>query len=75
MNDLSRLSKEDLRRILDETEEHIGEIRAELALREQRDQHEAIDSLELHLEQAQVNWSEVKAFFQQVLAELRGKSK
>ncbi|WP_274427271.1 hypothetical protein [Chelativorans sp. YIM 93263] len=75
MNDLSRLSKEDLKRVLDETEGHIGEIRAELERREQSDQHEAVDSLELHLEQAQVNWTEVKAFFQQVLAELRGKSK
>ncbi|MDZ5696770.1 MULTISPECIES: hypothetical protein [Phyllobacteriaceae] len=75
MNDLSRLSKEDLKGILDETEEHIGEIRAELERREQRDQHEAIDSLELYLEQGQINWTEVKAFFQQVLTELRGKSK
>lgn len=75
MNDLSRLSREDLRKMMDETEEHIREIRAELEQREQRDQHEAVDALELHLEQAQVNWSDVKSFFQQVLAELRGGSK
>jgi vacuolar-type H+-ATPase subunit E/Vma4 len=75
MNDLSRLSREDLKKILDETDEHIGKIRAELEQREQREQHEAIDSLELHFERSQVNWMEVKAFFQQVLAELKGKPK
>lgn len=72
MNELSHLSKEDLRKILDETEGHIAEIRAELEQRERREQHEAIDSLELHLERSQVDWSKVRAFFQQVLAELRG---
>lgn len=75
MNDLSRMSKDDLRKILDEAEGHIGEIRAELERREQHDQHEAIDALEIHLDRAKVNWTEVKAFFQQVLAELRGGSK
>lgn len=75
MNDFHRLSKEDLRNILDETEGHIAEIREELERREQREQHEAIDALEVQFERAQINWVEVKAFFQQVLNELRGKSR
>jgi hypothetical protein len=75
MNELSRLSKEDLRIILDETEGHISEIRQELERRERREQHEAIEELELQFERAKVNWSEVRAFFQQVLDELRGRDR
>ncbi len=75
MNELSRLSKEDLEKILDETEGHIAEIREELNRRKEREQHEAIESLELQFERAKIDWTEVKAFFQQVLAELRGKAK
>ena len=75
MTDFSRLSKEDLEKILDDAEAHIAEIRVELNQREQQEQHAAVEALELHMERAQVNWHEVKAFFQQVLAELRGGSK
>lgn len=75
MNEFSRLSKDDLRKILDETEGQISEIREELEHREEREQHEAIDELELQFERAKVNWSEVKSFFQQVLDELRGKGR
>lgn len=71
MNDLRRMSKEDLERMMQETETCIQDIRAELERRQQQAQHEAIDSLELHLERAQVNWRDVKEFFQQVLNELR----
>lgn len=72
MNELSRLSTEDLRKILDETQEQIEEIRAELEQRERQKQHQAVETLELQLERAQIDWSAVRAFFQQVLAELRG---
>jgi len=75
MDDLSRLSKEELQAILDETEQHIADIRSELKHREEREQHQAVDALELHLERSKVNWGEVKAFFQQVLAELRSGSR
>lgn len=75
MNEFSRLSKDDLKKILDETEGQISEIREELERRKEREQHEAIDDLELQFERATVNWSEVKSFFQLVLDELRGKAR
>lgn len=74
MTNLSRMTKQELKDILDDTEADIANIREELERREQREQHEAIDALELHLERSQVDWGEVKAFFQQVLTELRGKN-
>lgn len=73
-NDLSRMSKAELASILDETEEQISEIRAELERREQQEQHEAVDDLELPVTRTAVDWSQVRAFFQQVLEELRGGS-
>ncbi|MDR5859683.1 hypothetical protein FZZ93_10465 [Halomonas eurihalina] len=71
MNDLNRMSNEDLERMIGEAESCIQEIRAEMERRQQQTQHEAIDSLELYLEQADVGWSDVRKFFQQVLQELR----
>ena len=73
-DDLSRMSRAELASILDEAEEQISEIRADLERREQEEQHKAIDELELPVTRTAVDWSEVKAFFQQVLEELRGGS-
>lgn len=73
-NDLSGISKAELARILDEAEGHISEIRTELERREAKEQHEAIDALELPVTRTAVDWSQVKAFFQQVLDELRSGS-
>lgn len=74
-NDLSGMSKAELRTILDEAEEQISEIRAELERREEQAQHQAIDELAFPVTRTAVDWSEVKAFFQQVLEELRGGGK
>lgn len=71
-NDLSGLSKAELTQVLDEAEAHIAEIRAELASRESAEQKAAIDGLELPLTRTSVDWGHVKAFFLQVLDELRG---
>lgn len=73
-NDLSGLSKTQLTTILDEAEAQISQIRTELERREEQEQHEAIDEIELSVTRTAVDWSEVKAFFQQVLEELRGGS-
>ncbi|MEN2980169.1 hypothetical protein P7L78_14695 [Tistrella bauzanensis] len=72
--DLSRMSKDQLASVLDEAEAQIAEIRAELAHRQQAEQHQAIDALEMPPMRTGVHWDEVKAFFQQVLDELRSGS-
>jgi hypothetical protein len=69
MNDLQKTSTADLEAMIRETEECLGDIRAELERRRENAQHDAIDALDLN--EARVNWSDVKAFFQTVLQELR----
>lgn len=69
MNDLRKMSTADLEAMIQETQECLGDIRAELERRRQTAQHNAIDNLDLN--EAKVNWADVKAFFQTVLQELR----
>lgn len=73
--DLSGMSKAELIRFLDEAEEQINEIRNEIERRKQDTQREAIEELSLPHTRRAVDWHEVKAFFQQVLDEVRGNSK
>lgn len=64
---------ERLEEVLADTERTIAELRAELAAARRREaQHEAVEQLEEHLAAATVRWADVRAFFQQVLDELRG---
>jgi hypothetical protein len=71
MNDWQKTSTEELEQMIRETEQCLGDIRLELERRRQQAQHEAIDKLEVYLRESEVNWSDVKAFFQSVLQELR----
>lgn len=74
-NDLSGMSPDALVKILDETQEQIVEIRAELQRRKEQEQHAAIDRLELSAVHTGIEWRQVKAFFVQVLEELRREGK
>lgn len=71
MSNLERMSKDELKAILNETEQQIHDIRAELALREADQQHEKVESIELGEDWTPVKWDQVRSFFQTVLAELR----
>ncbi|MFN7003849.1 MAG: hypothetical protein ACK4NW_10525 [Roseinatronobacter sp.] len=68
---LNGMSKDQLREVLDEAEEAIAEIRAELAERTEAEQHRAIDVIEFPATRTAVDWAEVRAFFKQVLDDLR----
>lgn len=68
---LARMSKEDLVKILDETERQIDDIRAELDARELPAQHQAIDEVELPEPLTVVDWDAVWQFFRHVLEDLR----
>ncbi|MEB3734999.1 hypothetical protein ULF88_14855 [Halopseudomonas pachastrellae] len=63
MTDLEQLSTQELKAILDETEQRIHEIRAELEEREADTQHTLVESIELSPEWTPVKWGQVKAFF------------
>lgn len=71
MSDLERMSKEELRTILNETEQHIHDIRAELERRDSEIQHEEVDDITLSPEWTPVQWGKVRTFFEMVLEELR----
>ncbi|WP_418277702.1 hypothetical protein ACNHYB_06980 [Isoptericola jiangsuensis] len=62
----------ELERIVAEAEVKLAEVRRELAERRMHEaQHAEIDRLEEHLANATVRWSEVRAFFDEVLDQLR----
>lgn len=71
MNDLQRVSTDQLAQMVREAEQLVQEIRTELDRREQRGQHREVERLDVHLANAQVRWPEVRAFFRAVLDELR----
>lgn len=71
MSDLERMSKEELKTILNETEQHIHDIRAELDKRDSDVQHEEVDDIALSPEWTPVQWGKVRSFFEMVLEELR----
>ncbi|WP_185982548.1 hypothetical protein [Aureimonas mangrovi] len=73
-DDLTRVSKAELTAILDEAEEQIAAIRSEITRREQMRQHNALDELELPIKRTAVDWTQVRAFFQEVLSELRARA-
>ncbi|SBT19169.1 hypothetical protein MGA5115_03331 [Marinomonas gallaica] len=71
MSDFQRMTKEELHTILNETEQQIHDIRSELELRDNDQQHEEVESIELGEEWSPVKWHQVRTFFQMVLEELR----
>jgi uncharacterized coiled-coil protein SlyX len=66
-----RPSIDELEAMINETDETIAEVRAELERRRAEKQHLAIDELEQRLAEAKPKWAEVRAFFQLVLQDLR----
>ncbi|HJD44179.1 MAG TPA: hypothetical protein H9906_04020 [Candidatus Paenalcaligenes intestinipullorum] len=70
-NDFSGLSRKELKQILDDAQEQITAIRAELDRRQQDKQHKAIDRLRLPENRTGVQWHQVKGFFQNLLEEVK----
>lgn len=71
-DDLDAMSTEQLHEVLDEAEAQLREIRAELERREAEAQHAAIDRLAFPATRTAVDWTAVRAFFRQVLDDVRG---
>lgn len=72
-NDFSGMTRKELKQILDDAQEQITAIRAELSRRKQDAQHDAIDRLILPDSRTGVQWHHVKGFFQHLLNEVRSK--
>lgn len=72
---LQLVSRAQLEDILEEHEKIVAEIRAELKRRREQAQHEEVDHLEKHMEDARIKFADLKLFLMEVLAELRGEKK
>jgi len=70
-DDLSSLSGKKLKKLIRETQEVLDHLKAELKIRKQNKQHNEIDHMEEHFEDAAHNLSNLKQFIQKVFAELR----
>ena len=53
------------------TETVLGKLKAELAAERQREQHEAVDNLEVYLNEARVSLGDMRTFIDAVLEDLR----
>lgn len=74
MVDLKTLRTQNLRKLVDETEQHLDELKAELDRREDQGRHQEIDKLEGHLKNAELSLQTIKDFLSDVLKELRTKT-
>lgn len=73
--ELKSMTSEQLAALIDETEHALLELKMELRRRREAQQHAEIERLDEHLANARISLDGLKAFFQALLAELRGPSK
>lgn len=69
--DLSSLSKKKLKKLIKETQEVLNQLNLELTQRVQDKQHNEIDHMEEHFEDAAHNLGNLKQFIQKVFSEMR----
>lgn len=69
--DFSSLSKKKLKKLIKETQDVLDQLKGELKLRKQDKQHEEIDHMEEHFEDAAHNLSNLKQFIQKIFSEMR----
>lgn len=74
MNQLKHIPEEKLRRLIDETETTLGELRSEIDRRDEAAQHREIDRLEEHMKNAELSLETIRDFFRHLVEEMRGKS-
>lgn len=71
MDSINHTSTRRLRRLADETERTLQDLREELRRREERAQHCEIDKIDEHMANAELNLSAIREFFVLVLNEWR----
>lgn len=69
--EFSSLSGKKLKKLIRETQDVLDQLKNELKLRKQGKQHEEIDHMEEHFEDAEHNLSNLKLLIQKVFAEIR----
>ncbi|MCF6217027.1 MAG: hypothetical protein L3J58_12760 [Emcibacter sp.] len=71
--DFSSLPKKKLKKLISETQDVLDQLKRELKLRKENKQHDEIDHLEEHFEDASHNLSNLKKFIQNVISEVKSK--
>ncbi len=71
--EFSSLSKKKLKKLISETQDVLNQLKLELKLRKEGKQHDEIDHLEDHFEDASHNLSNLKKFIQNVISEMKSK--
>ena len=70
-DDLSSLSHKKLKKLIKETQEILNDLTKEMAKRKLDQQHDEIDHMEEHFEDAAHNLSNLKNFIQKAFSEMR----
>ena len=71
MANLTAISTENLRNLIGSTEETLAELKDELDRREEEAQHDEIEDLEKHMENAELSLQTIRDFFALLIADLR----
>ncbi|VAW06857.1 hypothetical protein MNBD_ALPHA01-2283 [hydrothermal vent metagenome] len=69
--DFSSLSKKKLKKLINETQDVLDQLKTELKHRKEDKQHDEIDHLEEYFEDASHNLSNLKLFIKKVFSEIR----
>ncbi|MEO0819425.1 MAG: hypothetical protein AAF074_03270 [Pseudomonadota bacterium] len=72
MPDLTTIKTQNLRALVEETEERLEELRGELERREEAQQHSEIDRLDEHMKNAELSIASIRDFISKMLEEMRG---
>ncbi|MEL6479546.1 MAG: hypothetical protein AAFR17_19645, partial [Pseudomonadota bacterium] len=70
MANLTAISTENLRKLIGSTEETLAELKDELDRREEQAQHDEIDNLEHHMQNAELSLQSIRDFFAMLVADL-----
>lgn len=71
MADLKSIRTENLRALVDETEQTLEVLRDELERREEQDQHGEIEKLDVHMKNAELSLQSIRDFISKMLDEMR----
>ena len=72
--ELKVITTGNLRALIEDTEDTLGELKAELERREENDQHGEIDDLDNHFKNAELSLKTIKDFFAYLMEDMRKKT-
>ncbi len=75
MPQLKVITTANLRSLIEETEESLGELKDEFERRQETEQHREIDNLETHLKNAELSLKTIRDFIAYLLEDLRAEKK